>query len=207
VRIQRPNVLSTNEATSSEVPLERYRNHQQANALPEAFLQRMVRGVSTRDYEGVIDLPAEGCPERQPRLRARIGKDPASLGQPKSGRHAGETMVVALELTAAGHKQVLGLRQGARENAHVVASVLEVLRGAEFGYLAADLVCARRRRTFQSPMRAEGGDWPGRLMTLIHYESMYVAAAVSASKCPSLSAIRAFAAEESVAHPSCDGGQ
>jgi len=42
--------------------------------------------------------------------------------------YAGETLVVALGLTTDGHKQVLGIRQGATENAVVVTSLLEELQ-------------------------------------------------------------------------------
>jgi transposase-like protein len=42
--------------------------------------------------------------------------------------YAGEMMVAALGITAAGEKRLLGLRQGATENATVVTSLLEELR-------------------------------------------------------------------------------
>ncbi len=42
--------------------------------------------------------------------------------------YAGEMMVVALGITTAGEKRLLGLRQGATENATVVTSLLEELR-------------------------------------------------------------------------------
>ena len=59
-RIQRPRVRST-AAGGGEVPLERYGQLQRPEALPQAFLRRMVRGVSTRDYEGVIDQTTAAC--------------------------------------------------------------------------------------------------------------------------------------------------
>ncbi len=58
ISIQRPRVRST--AGAGELSLERYAQLQQPDALPQTFLRRMVRGVSTRDYEGVIDLASEG---------------------------------------------------------------------------------------------------------------------------------------------------
>src|SRR3954464_7049505 len=42
--------------------------------------------------------------------------------------YAGETMVVALGITEDGTKRVLGVRQGATENAEVCAALLEELR-------------------------------------------------------------------------------
>src|SRR5262249_16518306 len=43
-----------------EVPLETYARLQSPEAMPEAVLRRMVRGVSTRDYAHVIDLTRDG---------------------------------------------------------------------------------------------------------------------------------------------------
>src|SRR5262249_48360718 len=43
-----------------EVPLQTYARLQSPEAMPEAVLRRMVRGVSTRDYENVIDLARDG---------------------------------------------------------------------------------------------------------------------------------------------------
>ena len=43
-----------------EVPLETYARLQSPEAMPEAVLRRMVRGVSTRDYADVIDLTRDG---------------------------------------------------------------------------------------------------------------------------------------------------
>jgi len=42
------------------VPLETYARLQSGDAMPQAVLRRMVRGVSTRDYEEVIDTAREG---------------------------------------------------------------------------------------------------------------------------------------------------
>src|SRR5207244_10635109 len=59
IGIERPRVRST--TGEGEVPLTRYAELQRPETLPEAFLRRMVRGVSTRDYEGVIDVASTGC--------------------------------------------------------------------------------------------------------------------------------------------------
>ncbi len=50
--VMRPRVRSG----EGEVELNTYRLLQRDEAMPEAVLQRVVRGVSTRDYEGVVDL-------------------------------------------------------------------------------------------------------------------------------------------------------
>lgn len=142
-RIQRPRVRSTM-AEGGEVPLERYGQLQRPEALPQAFLRRMVRGVSTRDYAGVIDQTTAACGVKKSSVsRGFVRASAASLAAWASRslagtrylavfidgvEYAGETLVVALGLTADGHKQVLGLRQGATENAVVVTSLLEELQ-------------------------------------------------------------------------------
>jgi len=44
----------------SEQRLETYDLMQREEAMPQAVLQRMIRGVSTRDYVGAVDLAREG---------------------------------------------------------------------------------------------------------------------------------------------------
>lgn len=56
--LDRPRVRSTNERR--EVPLAVYGLAQRDDAMPAAVLARMVRGVSCRDYEGVIESAADG---------------------------------------------------------------------------------------------------------------------------------------------------
>jgi hypothetical protein len=58
IAITRPRVRRTD--GGGEVPLETYARLQAPEAMPEAVLRRMVRGVSTRDYENVIDLTRDG---------------------------------------------------------------------------------------------------------------------------------------------------
>jgi putative transposase len=58
LRIERPRVRKAH--GGGEVPLETYARLQSDDAMPQAVLRRMVRGVSTRDYEEVIDTAREG---------------------------------------------------------------------------------------------------------------------------------------------------
>jgi transposase-like protein len=142
IRIERPRVRST--TGDGEIHLERYEQLQRPDALPEAFLRRMVRGVSTRDYEQVIDLAAEGCAVKKSSVSRGFVRASAQNLQEWSARslagtrfvavlidgveYARETMLVALGISESGDKQVLGLRQGATENAQVVTSLLEELQ-------------------------------------------------------------------------------
>jgi putative transposase len=142
IAIARPRVRRTD--GGGEVPLETYARLQAPEAMPEAVLRRMVRGVSTRDYANVIDL----TPESFGVQKSSVSRDfvRASATQVKAlaerrfdGLHlpvimidgveyAGETMIVAAGITADGTKRVLGLRQGATENATVCVALLEDLQ-------------------------------------------------------------------------------
>jgi transposase-like protein len=112
--------------------------------MPEACLRRMVHGVSTRDYERVVDLATEGFGVKRSSVSRGFVKATAQEVQTLAERrfegvrfvvvyidgheYAGETMIVALGVTKEGEKRILGLRQGATENAEVVTSLLEDLR-------------------------------------------------------------------------------
>src|SRR5262245_52518080 len=117
---------------------------QSPEAMPEAVLRRMVRGVSTRDYGDVIDLTRDGFGVQKSSVsrdfvRASAAQVKALAQRRFDGLHlpvilidgveyAGETMIVAAGITADGTKRVLGLRQGATENAAVCVALLEDLQ-------------------------------------------------------------------------------
>jgi transposase-like protein len=126
-----------------EVELQTYELLQRDEALPEACLRRMIRGVSTRDYERVVDLGREGFGVKKSSVSRSFVKATAAEIKTLAERrldgdrfvtifidgkeYAGETMVVALGITEKGEKRILGLRQGGTENAEVVTSLLEDL--------------------------------------------------------------------------------
>jgi len=140
--IQRPRVRSVDGC--HELPLEMYDLLQRSDAMPEACLKRMVRGVSCRDYEGVVDMAREGFGVKKSSVSRNFVRATAEVVEELAGRrfdglrfpvifidgveYAGERMIVALGMDANGKKHVLGLRQGATENAEVVCSLLEELR-------------------------------------------------------------------------------
>jgi len=128
-----------------EVELATYELLQRDEAMPEACLRRMVRGVSTRDYEQVVDLARAGFGVKKSSVSRGFVKASAAEIKTLAERrldddrfvaifidgkeYAGETMVVVLGITEKGEKRILGLRQGGTENAEVVASLLEDIRG------------------------------------------------------------------------------
>jgi transposase-like protein len=141
--IERPRVRRAD--GGGEVALETYARLQSGDAMPRAVLRRMVRGVSTRDYEGVIDVARDGFGVAKSSVsrgfvRASAADVKALAERRFDGERfavvmidgvecAGETMVVALGITEDGTKRILGLRQGATENADVCAALLEDLVG------------------------------------------------------------------------------
>jgi transposase-like protein len=104
----------------------------------------MVRGVSTREYEQIIDVARDGFGVAKSSVsrdfvRASAAEVQALAERRFDGEHfpaimidgveyAGETMIVALGIAADGTKRVLGLRQGATENAAVCVALLEDLQ-------------------------------------------------------------------------------
>jgi transposase-like protein len=141
--IDRPRVRRA--GGGGEVALESYGKLQSPDAMPRAVLRRMVRGVSTREYEDVIDTARDGfgvgkSSVSREFLRAtaadvkalaerRFDGDRFAAVMVDGVEYAGETMVVALGVTEGGMKRVLGLRQGATENAEVCTALLEDLVG------------------------------------------------------------------------------
>jgi transposase-like protein len=127
-----------------EADLETYARLQSPHAMPEAVLKRMVRGVSCRDYEGVIDLAREGFGVQKSSVSRSFvkasAKDVRQLAQRRFDglriaviymdgvTYAGEVMTVALGVLENGTKRVLGFRQGATENAAVCTALLEDLQ-------------------------------------------------------------------------------
>jgi transposase-like protein len=140
--IERPRVRKA--GGGSEAELAMYQLLQSPEAMPEAALKRMVRGVSTRDYEQVVDLAREGFGVQKSSVSRAFVKATAEGIRELSQRrldgdrflaifldgveYAGETLLVALGITDQGEKKILGLRQGATENAAVCTSLLEDLQ-------------------------------------------------------------------------------
>ena len=122
IAIARPRVRRTN--GGGEVPLETYARLQSPEAMPEAVLRRMARGVSTAN---VIDLTRDGFGVTKSSVsrdfvRSSAAQVKALAERRLDGLHlpvilidgveyAGETMIVASGITADGTKRVLGLRK------------------------------------------------------------------------------------------------
>jgi transposase-like protein len=141
IGMMRPRVRST--SANREVPLEVYGLARREEAMPAAVLARMVRGVSCRDYEGVIESAAEGFGVKRSSVsRAFSMASAKKIAELRERRldelrfpvvfidgigWADTTMVVALGISEDGSKRVLGFREGATENGEVCKVLIEEL--------------------------------------------------------------------------------
>ena len=139
--IQRPRVRYTKRCGEAE--LQSYARLQSPDAMPQSVLKRLVRGVSCRDYEGVVDMAREGFGVKKSCVSRSFVKASAEEVRQLAERrleglrfaviyidgtpYAGETMIAALGMTEDGSKHLLGVRQGATENAAVCTALLEDL--------------------------------------------------------------------------------
>jgi transposase-like protein len=139
--IDRPRVRAKGGA---EAVLESYQLLNAPEALAEPVMRRMVRGVSTRDYAQVIDAFKDGygvsksmvsrtfikaSEKALANILARDFKGQQFVAIFIDGvQYAGTTVVVAVGITAAGDKLILGLREGATENSSVVSGLLADIR-------------------------------------------------------------------------------
>jgi len=142
VPVRKPRVRYTD--ARGEAELDNYLLLQSPEAMPEATLRRLVNGVSCRRYEQVVDVACDGFGVKKSSVSRGFVRASSQEVRKLAERrfdgerfavilidgvaYAGEMMVVALGITASGEKRLLGLRQGATENAAVCVSLLEELR-------------------------------------------------------------------------------
>jgi len=140
VPIERPRMRGTE---GGELPLERYELFQNPEHMQEAVGRRVLKRVSTRNYEGVLDTVCEGYGVRKSsvsrqfkalslrrltELLERSLDEIDLVGLMIDGiQFQGSTLVVALGFAADGKKHVLGIWEGASENAEVCKDLLASL--------------------------------------------------------------------------------
>ena len=132
-----------------EVELENYHRLQQDGKMQRAVAERMVCGLSTRKYRRAVQSVLEGYGIRKSSVSRHFVRATATPWRALLERRleelrlvallidgiefAGQTWIVALGVEEGGGKQVLGLWQGATENATVCTALLEdlVARGLD----------------------------------------------------------------------------
>lgn len=142
VPLERPRVRHTD--GSGEAKLAVYQQLQNPLNLREAALRRIVHGVSMRNYEQVVEQTRLGFGVKRSSVSRRYVRVMADRIREFCERRwdkarfiaividgksfAREMMIAVLGITAAGEKRILGLRQGATENAQVCKELLASLR-------------------------------------------------------------------------------
>lgn len=140
VAIRRPRVRTKD---GKEIRLKTYEAFQDDSLITQSVLERIIYGLSTRHYEHGLepigeDVPAHGTSKSaisRRFIRATSKALEELLNRSLEGKRflvlvidgvvfAGHTVVVALGITAEGKKEILGLWEGATENAAVCKSLL-----------------------------------------------------------------------------------
>ena len=130
-------------ATRCEVPLATYAQFQTPRAQDVGLFHRVLAGVSCREYHAAAEaVPAAFGLARSSVSRRFIRASAGELRRLMERRHddaewlvlvldgksfAGDQLVIALGVTMAGEKRILGLVQTASENRRVIASFLREL--------------------------------------------------------------------------------
>ncbi len=146
IGLDRPRVRTR---TGEEVELENYGKLQQDGRMQRAVAERLVCGLSTRKYGRAVESVLEGYGIRKSSVSRHFVRATArQLGELCERRleevklvallidgieFAGQTLIVALGVEENGSQQVLGLWQGATENATVCRALREdlVARGLD----------------------------------------------------------------------------
>jgi putative transposase len=140
IALERPRVRARE---GGEVELETYGKLQQEGRMQRAVREGLVCGLSTRKYQRAVQTVLKGYGIAKSSVSRQFIRATADeLRQLCERRlenlklvavmidgieHAGQVMVVALGLDESGAKHLLGLWQGATENATVVKALLEDL--------------------------------------------------------------------------------
>ena len=141
IQVERPRLRTGGRGRSKEVEIPAYIAMQEQTPLGERMLDTLLRGVSTRNYKDVIPQMAETVGVSKSSVsRQAIEASEAELEALLSRRFDelkilivyidgvvfGEhTMIGAVGVDVKGHKHVLGIREGATENATVVTELLQ----------------------------------------------------------------------------------
>lgn len=146
IAVQRPRLRS---GEGGEVPIPAYESLSSDERLRERMLELLMRGVSTRHYEGVLpemaeslgvsksEVSREAIQESTEQLRSlceRSFKELELLVIYLDGIAYGHYQVIAaVGVDEGGSKHVLGIREGATENSTVVGELLRdlVARGVD----------------------------------------------------------------------------
>lgn len=136
--IERPRVRGKN---SKEIPLNTYKAFRDSKGMKGTVMKQMLLGISSRNYEEAVETVIKGYGIKRSSVSRHFVKATAEqmhefLERDLSGldlcaifidgiEFKGNLLVVALGVSRAGRKHILGLWQGATENAEVCKNLLE----------------------------------------------------------------------------------
>lgn len=140
-KIKRPRVRTKD--SGQEVPLRSYEAFQSERGLDESIWKRLILGLSSRDYEPAINDFYEGYGLKKSSISRRFIKASAEKLRQLTERSlagldlvvigidgleiAGQVVIIAVGIDSKGKKHILGLWQGATENAEICKNLLEDL--------------------------------------------------------------------------------
>ncbi len=138
VLIERPRLRGMD---NKEIPLATYRAFKDPKGMRGSVMKNMVLGISSRNYEEAVESLIKGYGIKRSSVSRHFVKATAKqmrefMERDLSGlelcaifidgiEFKGQTLVVSLGLSRDGRKHVLGLWQGATENAEVCKNLLE----------------------------------------------------------------------------------
>ena len=143
VRVSKPRLRRRGGGQGAEVAVPAYAAMQSDESLRERMLATVMRGVSTRNYREVVPELAERCGVSRSAVSRQLQEASAEalkglcerrfhdrdlLVIYLDGKHfGGHQVICAIGVDLQGKKHVLGLTEGATENAVVVKELLEEL--------------------------------------------------------------------------------
>jgi len=143
VRVSKPRLRKKRGGKGAEVPIPAYEAMQDDASLQVKLASILMSGVSTRNYERVIPEMAETCGVSKSSVSREFAAASAEQFKALCERRFDETellilyidgvqfaqhhVIVAVGVDSEGYKHLLGLAEGASENAVVVKGLLEDL--------------------------------------------------------------------------------
>lgn len=171
VPIQRPRLRSR---TKKEIPLGSYEMFQRSSLLGETVWQKIMLGLTMRSYKEVVQQFADAygleksttCEHfvetSRQKLKQLMERCLAGLSITvmviDGTIFKGQNLVVAIGIDASGRKLVLGLRQGATENAAVVGALLGELMERGLDFTAPRLYIVDGSKAIRAAIRNYAGD-------------------------------------------------
>jgi transposase-like protein len=171
VPIQRPRLRTR---TKKEVPLGSYEMFQRSSLLGDTVWQKIMLGLTMRSYKEVVQQFADAygleksttCEHfveaSRKKLKELLERSLAGLSIAvmviDGTIFKGQSLVVAVGIDASGRKLVLGLRQGATENATVVGALLGDLMERGLDFSVPRLYIIDGSRAIRSAIRNHAGD-------------------------------------------------